>query len=143
MAKARVKIKLPTINDRIKKLIKFDRIVFQVTTRLKLLLFENWQNARGADGKKMPALTENYRKKKGKTGRTAIRNFLFSGNMLQELGPVKKTDFHWVLKFMSAQERRKARGNVNAGGKKINMMVPVSDKINQKLQKLAFNLYVR
>jgi len=136
----RTKITLPTIDDRIKKLIKFDNIVFKTTTRLKLLLFENWQSGRGADGKKMAKLTDQYRNKKTKAGRTGIRNFLFTGNMLQDLDPVKRADFHWVLKFTSSEERKKARGNVTYAP---NMMVPISDKINQKLQKYAFDLYKR
>jgi len=58
---AKVKVNLPTIDDRIKKLVKFDSIVAKVATRLKLLLFQNWQAGKGADGKKFPPLTEKYK----------------------------------------------------------------------------------
>jgi hypothetical protein len=134
----RVKISLPTINDRIKSLAKFDNVVFSVTTRLKRLLLANWEKGKGADGKKMPALTEEYKKKKEGTGRSGIRNMLLSGNMVQDLAPVRKQDFVWMLKFMSAIERKKAQGNAS---KASNMMTPISDDINQKLQKYAFKLY--
>ena len=135
---ARVKINLPTLNKRIKSLAKFDGVVFQVTERLRLLLFQNWQKGKGADGGKMDKLSEGYKTKKEGSGRSGIRNFLLSGNMLQDLGPVKKTDFKWLLKFKSAKERKKAQGNVTHAP---NMMTPISDKIDQKLQKLAFKLY--
>lgn len=137
---ARVKIKIPTIKERIKRLAKFDNIVFRVTTRLKLLLMQNWSKGKGADGNKFNELSDKYKLKKGKTGRTPIRNFLFTGNMLQDLDAVKSKDFIWKLKFRSAQERKKAQGNVEHAK---NMMAPISDRINAKCQKLAFDLYTR
>jgi hypothetical protein len=136
----KVKIKLPTIEERIKKLIKFDRVVFQVATRLKLLLMQNWSKGKGADGGKFKKLSTKYENKKSKSGRTPIRNLLFTGNMLQDLDPVKKTDFNYTLKFRSANERKKALGNVEHAP---NMMKPVSDRIDGKLQKYAFDLYSR
>jgi len=60
--------------------------------------------------------------------------------MLQSLDPVKKQDFVWLLKFGSGIERKKAQGNVTHAP---NMMTPISDRIDQKLQKLAFQLYTR
>lgn len=140
MAKTRVKIQLPTINDRLKKLAKFDNIVFTVTTRLKLLVISNWLKGKGADGKKFDGLSDSYKDKKSKSGRSAIRNLLLSGAMQQSLGPVKNKAMSWILKFMSAAERKKAQGNVKHAP---NMMTPISDKIDQKLQTLAFKLYTR
>jgi hypothetical protein len=137
---AKVKIKIPTIEARIKQLKNMDNIVFKVATRLKLLLMQNWSRGAGADDKKMAPLKEPYKTKKAASGRTAIRNLLFSGNMLQDLDPVQKQDFVWILKFKSGRERKKAQGNSRYAS---NMMTPVSDKINQKLQKLAFKLFTK
>ncbi len=153
---AKVKVSIPTLNDRIKKLEKFDNIVFKVTTRLRLLLFQNFENGKGADGKKFKELSEKpfffklgnkfvtleggYKEFKAKKGRTPIRNLLLSGNMLQDLDPVKKQDFKWILKFKSGRERKKALGNVEHAP---NMMNPISERINKKLQRLAFKEYTR
>jgi hypothetical protein len=76
--------------------------------------------------------------KKESTGRDGIRNLLLSGNMAQDLDPVKKQDFVYVLKWKSATERKKALGNYEHAP---NMMQPVSDSIDSELQKLAFKLY--
>lgn len=132
-----VKVQLPTIKDRIRKLKRFgDDILYPVTLRLKILLMQNYGQNKGADGKPLPPLTEAYRKKKigGK------RNFLLSGNMLLSLTPSKAGMGIWKLKFMNTQERKKARGNVSHAD---NMMTPISDRIDRKLQKLAFKLFTR
>ncbi len=135
-----VKIHIPTIENRLKKLKRFDNIVFSVANRLNLLVLQNWGSSKGANDRKFDGLTDGYKKIKSKTGRSPIRNLILTGNMTQDLGPVKSREFTWKLKFKSAQERKKARGNqVHAP----NMLVPVSDRIDAKLQKLAFKLWTR
>jgi hypothetical protein len=132
-----VKVQLPTIKDRIKKLNKFsDKILFPVALRLKVLLLQNYSRSKGADGQPLPGLTEAYKAKKigGK------RNFLLSGKMLLNLTPTKKGFNKWLLKFTNTNERDKARGNVKHAP---NMMAPISDRIDQKLQKLAFKLWTK
>ena len=132
-----VKVQLPTIKDRINKLKKFsDDILFPVTNRLKVLLLQNYSKSKGADGQPFPKLSEKYAAKKlgGK------RNLLLSGKMLLNMTPRKKTLDKWILTFTNISERAKARGNVAHAD---NMMLPVSDRINQKLQKLAFKLWTK
>jgi len=123
----------------LKGLKEFDDVVFRVATRLKLRVLQNWNNAKGADGNKFTKpLTQAYKDKKESTGRDGIRNLLLSGNMAQDLDPVKKQDFVYVLKWKSATERKKALGNYEHAP---NMMQPVSDSIDSELQNLAFKLY--
>ena len=132
-----VKINLPTIKDRIQKLRKFDdKVLFPVTQRLKVLLLQNYRQTKGADGQPLPPLTPAYAKKKigGK------RNFLKSGDMLTNLSPVQDNIGRWTLTFTNNLERKKARGNVNHAD---NMMLPISDRIDRKLQKLAFKLWTK
>ncbi len=141
-----VKIHIPTIENRLKHLKKFDNIVFAVANRLNLLILQNWGSSKGADDRKFKELKEPYRtnkakgKVKDKPARQGVRNLLLSGNMTQDLGPVNQREFVWVLKFKSAQERKKASGNFAHAP---NMLVPVSDRIDAKLQKLAFKLWTR
>jgi len=133
-----VKVHIPTIEDRIKKLVKFDKTVFEVAARLKLLLFSNWEKGIGADDLRMKNLTSAYKKIKQESGRNGTRNLIYSGNMLQSLDPKKKQDFVYVLKFNSGTERKKAQGNVEHAP---NMMLPISDRIDRKLQQLAYKLF--
>jgi len=134
----KVKVKTPSLKQRIKALKKFDNVVFKVATRMKSLLFQNWSGSKGADDKKFDALSMDYKEKKEESGRHGVRNMLYSGNMAQDLDPVKAQDFKYILKFRSAKERKKARGNHKYAD---NMMLPISERINKKLQTLAYNLY--
>jgi hypothetical protein len=138
MARVKVKVKIPTLEKRLKTLKKFDKIVFQVANRLKLLLLVNFQKGKGADDKKFKPLSPDYAEAKSESGRHGIRNLLFSGNMLQDMAPRAVEKMKYLLKFASARERKKAQGNSEHAP---NMMNPISDRIDQKLQKLAFKLY--
>jgi hypothetical protein len=100
------------------------------------LLLQNYGQSKGADGQPLPPLKPAYAKKKigGK------RNFLLSGKMLISLSPKKAKFGKWLLAFSNNSERAKARGNVKHAD---NMMLPISDRIDQKLQKLAFKLWTK
>lgn len=134
-----VRVKLPTIKDREKKAKNIDKILFQVGGRLQLLLENNWDKGLGSDGKKLPALTKAYEKKKSASGRKGVRTFSFSGLMRQGLFLARVSRSKLRLKFVNSQIP-KARGNVKYAQ---NMMVPISDKIDRKLQKLAFKLWTQ
>lgn len=133
-----IKKNLTNIKNTIKSLKRFDSIVFKTATRLKYELLKNYNNGKGADDNKFKPLSDSYRDIKGASGRDPIRNLLYSGNMLQDMGPVPIQDFKYKLKFRSARERKKAQNNVKYAP---NMIVPVSDRINAILQKLSFKLY--
>jgi len=136
-----IKVKLPTIENRIKKLAKFgDKILFPVATRLKALLLLNYGAAKGADDKPMPKLTKKYRDRKSGTGRLGIRDLRLSGRMLGAMSVRKKDFTTWLIKFQTKEERDKAKGNTQHAK---NMMTPISDRIDKKLQKLAFKLFTR
>ena len=133
---ANVKVNIPTIINRLKKLKKFDNIVFKVATRMKLLLVRNWDVAIGADAGRFKGLTQKYKDKKPGSG---IRNLTLTGSMRRSLAPIKKKDSFWILKFRG-NESKKARGNVKHAP---NMMSPISDKIDSALQDLAFKEFTR
>jgi hypothetical protein len=133
-----VKVETPNLERTIKNLAKFDNVVMNVTRRLKKLVTQNWDKGKGADGGKFKELTEDYKNQKSKQGRQAIRDLLLKGKMRVNLMPVKENVNHYKLTFIGASEVKKARGNAKHAP---NMMIPVSDRINAKLQKLAFKLY--
>lgn len=135
-----VKIKIPNINKVIKTMDKFGKILFQVATRLELLILNNWRAGKGADDKKFDRLTDGYKKFKVKKGRHGIRNLIFSGLMVGSLDPKRKSKFEYVLGFQDATSVKKAQGNVKHAP---NMMKPISDRIDKKLQRLAFDLFKR
>jgi uncharacterized protein with gpF-like domain len=98
----------------------------------------NFQNVVNQSIEVTKPLTKEYAEYKSGQKKDPIRNLVLSGNMTQELDPVKKQDFVYVLKWKSAQERKKALGNYQHAP---NMMQPVSDSIDSELQNLAFKLY--
>lgn len=135
-----IKIFIPTVNDRAKKLKSFENILYKVTERLLDLITQNWDKGKGANDKKMPKLTATYMKTKEKSGRRGIRDLNWKGHMVGSLTPVFRNKDRYVLTFRGVDQLNKARGNVRWAD---NMMSPISDRINRKLQKLAFALFTR
>ena len=135
-----VKIQLKTIEDRLKKLKKFDWIVLNAAKRTRKLVFQNWEKSKGADGGKFKPLTEKYKNFKSKQGRSSVRDLVLKGSMRNSLLPVKENTNFYVLTFIGSDQVDKARGNaVHAP----NMMIPISDRINKKVQRLAFDLFTK
>ena len=126
------------IEKRIKALRKFDTVVLNSAKRAKKLITQNWDKGKGADGNKMPKLTAKYREYKSKKGRKPIRDLLFMSTMRASLMAIRKKVNYYVLTFIGGGETDKALGNVKHAP---NMMLPISDKINQRVQRFAFDLY--
>jgi hypothetical protein len=136
----KVKIQLKNIEERLKKLEKFDRIVLNSARRARKLIFQNWEKGKGADGKKFKALSPDYKDFKESKGRRGIRDLVLKGNMRNSFLVVKEKPLIYSLSFVGDTQKKKAEGNVKHAP---NMLVPISDDINRKVQRLAFDLFTR
>jgi len=125
---------LKNIENRISKLKHIDKVLFIVGNRLNLLIQHNWDKQIGADGNKMPKLSIDYKSEKEQSGRNGIRNLSYTGLMRLGLTLFKMSKERLRLGFVNNQIE-KARSNYKKAN---NMMRPVSDDINHKLQKIAF-----
>jgi hypothetical protein len=135
---AKVKIKLTKMNKVLRTVARFNEILFQVATRLELLVLNNWRASKGADDKKFKKLSKGYKAFKQKELGKSIRDLSFSGQMIQGLDPKRKAKFRYVLGFQNSLALKRAQYNLPYAE---NMMIPVSDRIDKKLQRLAFDLY--
>lgn len=134
----KVKLDLRNMENRTKVMKKeMNSMVFQVGLRAKLLIIDNHLKGKGADDKKFNKLTPDYKEMKVQSGRSGQRTLNFTGKLHIGLEVVRKSVGRYILKFRNDQ-LKKARGNARYAP---NMIVPVSDRIDRKLQQLYFKLW--
>jgi hypothetical protein len=134
-----VKINLPTIKDRIKKLKNFSKILAAVAVTARGDIVKNWLQARGADGKPFNPLTPSYLKYKvGKRSRLPLRNLHLSGRMAGALH-VKPGKNKAIIGWSDTDNLDKARGNYNHAKN----MMSVGPVIETRAVITAFKLFTR
>ena len=143
-----VKMDLSTTKSAIKALMDFSEILYQGAEYTRGRVIRNWSKGKSPDGSVMRALSSKeyyfnvgtdsspryqtfpggYKQFKEVTGRKPIRDFTFTGKMIQGFKVFKKNPFRMVLGF-TAPEKDKARGN--------NERTPNMLKVSPKLEKLV------
>ena len=99
-----------------------------------ILVQENWNKAKGADGKKLDDLQKAYKARKRKSGRKGIPDLQFSGQLRQSMFARVRGN-KALLTFRGREALQKARGNAKTRN---NMMLP-----GRKLAKALTDFFFR
>ena len=135
---AEVNVDLDNVNKRIDGLRKVSKNLMQSGLELKTELKKRWLGGVGADDASMPALSDAYKAKKQDSGRAAIRNLSYTGEMHAALTVRKVDDTSVLLYFAGSTNLNKARGNAKiATG-----MMEVSETLAEKIIKGFFKRLV-
>ena len=132
-----VKLELSATKSAIKQLQRFDKILFQGAEETKRVVMDNWDSARGADGKKMPALTDKYKKIKAKDSKTPIRDLSYKTGQLRSGFKVFDKSFSRKILTFVPDQIKKARGNV----KYAKNMMTVSERLERDIIKFVNKLF--
>ncbi len=136
-----VKVTLPTIIDRIKKMQKFtDKILMPVAEVVRGEIVKNWLKTKGADGKPFKPLNPTYLQKKVKMGRLGLRNLHLSAGspMATSLSP-RKSGKSVIVGWTEKEQLDKARGN----HKHAKGMMSIGPVIESKANQTAFKLWTK
>jgi hypothetical protein len=131
-----IKVDLRHTEKAIKTLKEFDKILGSVSEATRGDIVKLWNKGFGANGFKMPVLTEKYAKKKGMSGRTPIRNLNFKGLLQQGLGIRKDKTLRWVIGWQDIEELKKARGNNNHAPNMMTVGAPLRVKAQTRANRL-------
>jgi hypothetical protein len=106
-----VKINIANTEKRINNLKRIQQIMVLTAYEALHNLVQKWNRGYGGDNRKMDELREPYKSSKGDTGRAAIPNMNYSGNLHSAMNVKMSGGTGAVIYAHGQKENEKLRGN--------------------------------